>query len=162
MQFFEDKIVERSCDDSNMKQITLTNACSTGKQMIVIYRNDTNVSNEFFRSYDFPTPWPNVTNIPDLKDFLVKRLSCRSPTQGFVSQCLLTPDVNFIIPRFYSTLRKTCAKKVDAEMSEWLQQQTPGVFKEGDAPKTNVFLADFIDIRDSNFCKIIVDLNMKL
>lgn len=33
---------------------------------------------------------------------------------------------------------------------------------EGEKPTCNVFLADFIDIKNSDFCKIVVDLNEKI
>jgi hypothetical protein len=162
MKFFNNKLFTRNADDSNLRQLTLSNAYDNGQQLIIIYRNDSNAKNDFFRSYDWPTPWPNATKIASLKEYLEKRLEYRSPDQGFVTQCLLTPDVNFILPRFYSSLRKTCAKKVDKQLSDWVKQQTPGQFKDGDKPTANVFLADFVDIRNNNFCKNVVDLNMKL
>lgn len=162
MKFFSNKLFTRNEDDSNLRQLTLSNAQANGQQIVIIYRNNLNAKNEFFRSYDWPTPWPNATSIANLKDYLEKRLDYRSPDQGFVTQCLLTPDANFILPRFYSSLRKKCAKKVDKQLSEWVKQQTPGKFKDGEKPTANVFLADFVDIRNNNFCKIVVDLNMKL
>jgi hypothetical protein len=128
----------------------------------VIYRNDSFVPREFFRSRDFPTPWPNVTNTTNLRAFLDQRLEHRSPYQGFVTQCVLTPDTSFILPRFYSSIRKSCAKKVDKKMENWIKNQTPGRFGIGERPTSNVFLADFVDIRDNNFTRIVVDLNMKL
>lgn len=162
MKMFKLKLFERALDESNLNQLTLTNAYETSKQILIIYRNDSFAPNEFFRSYDFPTPWPRATKIESLKEFLDKRLEQRSPNQGFVTQCVLTPDANFIVPRFYSTLRKKCAKQVDAKMTDWIMQQTPGEFKDGGQPRPNVFLADFVDIRDNNFSRIVVDLNMKL
>lgn len=119
-------------------------------------------ANEFFKPNDFPTPWPNATNIDSLKEYLEKRLLMRMPTQGFVSQCVITPDANFIVPRFYSTLRKKCAKKVDKDMTDWIEQQSPGSFYEGEKPKVNVILFDFVDIHDNKISKIVIDLNMKL
>jgi hypothetical protein len=131
------------------------------RQIVVIYRNSL-TANEFFKPNDFPTPWPNATNIESLKDYLEKRMFNRSPYQGFVSQCVLTPDANFIVPRFYSTLRKKCAKKVDKEMTDWINEQSPGSFREGEKPRVNVILTDFVDIHDNNISKIVIDLNMKL
>ena len=148
--------------DSNLKRLTLSFAQQLGKQVLVIYRNHFSIPNELFRSCDFPTPWANTTKIEDLKEFLEKRIDQRSPYTGLITQCILTPDARFIVPRFYSTLRKNCAKKVDSQMSDWIKDQTPGEFNEGDKPRPNIFLADFVDIRDNNFCKIVVDLNMKL
>jgi len=162
MKLFDGKIFVRSLEESNLIHLTLSGAYKYGKQMVVIYRNSTFTSDKFFRSYDFPTPWPNATKIEDLKEILEKRLTTRTPMIGFVQQVLLTPDANFILPRFYSTLRKKCAKKVDSLMTDWIKEQSPGMFKDGDKPLSNVFLADFVDIKNNNFSKTVIDLNMKL
>lgn len=161
LKLFKHKLCEPEDDDS-LRRITLSNSCSNGKQLLIIYRNGVVNSKEFFRSWNFPTPWPETTKIKELKAFLDRRLEQRSPDQGFVSQVLLTPDAKFIIPRFYSSLRKACAYKVDSKMLDWLKEQTPGVFSTDEKPTVNVILADFVDILDNNFCKIVVDLNMKL
>ena len=149
-------------DESNLNQLTLSNAFESNKQIVIIYRNCSFISDEFFRSYDFLTPWPNATKIEVLKEILDKKLSNRSPYQGYVTQCILTPDANFILPRFYSTLRKKCALKVDSQMIDWIKEQSPGNFEEDSQPNSNVFIADFVDLFDNLFTKTIIDLNMKL
>lgn len=162
MHNFHSKLFKRSFGDSNLIQLNLNFAYQYRKQIVVIYRNNLLTANEFFKANDFPTPWPNATNIDSLKEYLEKILESRLPYQGFVTQCVLTPDANFIIPRFYSTLKKKCAKKVDKDMSEWISELNPGNFREGEKPKVNVILADFVDIHDNKFSKIVVDLNAKL
>ena len=112
-------------------------------------------------SKSYPTLWPNKIKVKDLKQYLETSLETRSADTGFVSQCVLTPDVKFIVPRFYSSLRKTCAKKVDQQLVQWIKDQRPGR-PEAQSSNANVFLADFIDIKDNNFSKIVVDLNQKL
>lgn len=159
---FGGNLYRRTFSDSCLKQLTLSLAYRTGKQLLIIYRNNICIPDEFFRSFDFPTPWPNTTKIEDLKKILEDRLVNRSQNQGWVTQCILTPDANFIIPRFYSTLRKNCAKKVDKEMLDWIKDQTPGEFGVGDKPKSNIFLADFVDIRDNNFARNVISLNSKI
>lgn len=161
-RFFRPKIFVRTSETSNLNQLTLSHAYNNEQQLIVIYRNDSFVTRDFFRSRDFPTPWPNATNIPSLKAFLDQRLECRLPHHGFVTQCVITPDTRYILRRFYSSIRKACAKKVDKQLADWIKTQTPGRFREGDKPTSNVFLADFVDIRNNNFSKIVVDLNMKI
>lgn len=89
-------------------------------------------------------------------------LQQRQPTTGYCSQVLLTPTPKFIIPRFYSTLRKKCAKKVDKNCKNWIEKQTPGAFQADGTKKSNVFLVDFVDLEDAAIPKIIIDLNMKL
>lgn len=161
-RFFRPKLFTRISEESNLKQLTLSHAYNNQQQLIVIYRNDCFVNRDFFRSRDFPTPWPNATNISSLKTFLDQRLEFRSSNQGFVTQCVITPDTRYILPRFYSSIRKACAKKVDSQLADWIKTQNPGRFRDGDKPTSNVFLADFVDIRDNNFCRIVIDLNMKL
>lgn len=158
---FQAKLFRRSFGDSNLIQLSLDFAFRYQKQIVVIYRNPM-TANEFFRPNDFPTPWPNATNIDSLKNYLENRITMRSPEQGFVTQCVLTPDANFIVPRFYSTLRKKCAKKVDKDLTDWIAEQTPGHFVMGEKPRINVILVDFVDIHDNQIPKIVVDLNMKL
>lgn len=160
--FFQTKIFERSLEEPNLSQLTLSNAYTMQQQVIIIYRHGIYNADEFFRSYDFPTPWPNETKVDRLKTSLSTQLQRRSPDQGFVLQCILTPDAGFILPRFYSTLRKACAKKVDSEMTEWIKQQMPGKFVEGEPPTANVFLMDFIDLREENLCRTVIGLNSKL
>lgn len=131
-------------------------------QILIIYRNDVQKKKEFFSSCDWPTPWPNKIKIDKLKNYLDDSLKERDPNCGYVSQCVLTPDVKFIVPRFFSSLRKKCAQPVCDKLSKWIENQSPGPFSAADIPKSNVFLADFIDIKDCNFCKIVVDLNLKI
>jgi hypothetical protein len=161
-RFFESKLFVRNSEESNLNYLTLSRAYNNEQQLIVIYRNDRFVTRDFFRSRDFPTPWPNATDITSLKAFLDEKLEFRQSNQGFVSQCVITPDTRFILLRFYSSIRKACAKKVDVKMADWIKTQTPGRFMNGEKPTSNVFLADFVDIRDNNFSRIVIDLNMKI
>lgn len=66
--------------------------------------------------------------------------------------------------RFYSSLRQSCAVKVNQKLFDWIRDQTPGPFnKLGDArPTSNVFIADFVELNDYEFCKIVIGLNKKL
>lgn len=75
---------------------------------------------------------------------------------------VLTPDAHFIVLRFASSLRSKCAKRVLKEMSSWISDQKVGPFYPDGLPNRNVFIADFVDINDNQFCKIVVDLNHKL
>lgn len=45
---------------------------------------------------------------------------------------------------------------------DWIRQQRPGVFQSGETPTSNVFIADFIDMNNFEFCKIVVALNSKI
>ncbi|XP_059619372.1 PI-PLC X domain-containing protein 2 [Phlebotomus argentipes] len=135
----------------------------TGQQVVIIYRNAQahGVSN-FWTSDDWPTPWPNETNVGRLQKSLERGLASRSPHKGYVTQCVLTPNISYTVPRFLSSLQRTCARKVFRKLLSWIAAQRPGVWRPGDAPTVNVVLADFVEIQDSEFCKIVVDLNLKM
>lgn len=45
----------------------------------------------------FPTPWPNTTNETTLFQILDTGLKLRDPKYAYVSQCVLTPDAQFIL-----------------------------------------------------------------
>lgn len=64
--------------------------------------------------------------------------------------------------RFYSSLRRACAQKVKKHLFDWIRTQKPGPFKIGDKPTSNVFIADFVDLDEYEFCKIVIGLNEKL
>lgn len=61
-----------------------------------------------------------------------------------------------------SSLRNSCAKQVRDQLFEWIKAQQPGPFRTGEKPTTNVFIADFIDLRETEFSKIVISLNKKL
>lgn len=60
------------------------------------------------------------------------------------------------------SLRRACAEKVRKGLFDWIKTQVPGKFQRGEKPTSNVFIADFIDLKYSEFCKIVVGLNEKL
>lgn len=60
------------------------------------------------------------------------------------------------------SLRRACAEKVRKGLFDWIKTQAPGIFQRGQKPTSNVFIADFIDLKDGEFCKIVVSLNGKL
>lgn len=70
--------------------------------------------------------------------------------------------MEYFFYRFYSTLRQTCADQVCKKVFNWIRQQRPGVFQTGETPTSNVFIADFIDMNDFEFCKIVVALNSQI
>ncbi|XP_052868522.1 PI-PLC X domain-containing protein 2 [Anopheles cruzii] len=159
-RFFDKKIYSRNVNQ--LKDCTLASATASGKQVLIVYRSDACVNDRFWLSQDWPTPWPNEINVKKLQQYLDESLAQRTSDTGFVSQCVLTPSVRYIVPRFMSSLRATCAKTVDKQLMEWIKLQTPGSFEGEDKPRTNVFLADFVDIADNQFCRVVIGLNRKL
>lgn len=63
--------------------------------------------------------------------------------------------------RFYSSLRKKCAERVIKRLVDWIESQSPGL-PSSDTPKCNVFIADFIELNNFQFSRIVVELNKKL
>ncbi|XP_055641379.1 PI-PLC X domain-containing protein 3 [Toxorhynchites rutilus septentrionalis] len=159
-RIFEKKIYSRNVNQ--LQDCTLESATANGQQILIVYRSDACVNDRFWLNQDWPTPWPNEINVKKLRQYLDESLVHRSPDTGYVSQCVLTPDIQYIVPRFMSSLRTTCAKVVEKKMIDWIKLQTPGPFTVDEKPRSNVFLADFIDIENSNFCKVVVGLNKKI
>ncbi|XP_053959863.1 PI-PLC X domain-containing protein 2 [Anastrepha ludens] len=151
-----------SKSDGILTDFTL-NRCSTlGRQVFLIYRRcPVLLPNEFWPSNCWPTPWPNVTSVKKLETYLQNSLLSRKPTQGFISQCILTPSGKYIALRCFSSLHRT-AKKVDKKIQPWIEEQMPGPFQENEPPKTNVFITDFVNLNDGQFCNSVVELNFKI
>lgn len=162
MKFFGSIIFQNDSRACYLPNLTLNRANASGKQLIVTYRNRQHSSPVFFASRDFPTPWPNATKIDAVKEFLDESIQKRKPNQGWITQCVITPDANFIVKKFYSTLKKCCAQKVLKNMEEWLQAKEPGRWKEGELPKINIILGDYVELEDNKFTRMVIDLNMKL
>lgn len=95
-KIFQDKFFTPS--EGPLTKLTLDLANSLKKQLLVVYRY-AHVSKEFWPSDCWPTPWPNQINVKKLEASLDANLKYRSPNTGYVSQCVLTPPVKYIVPR---------------------------------------------------------------
>lgn len=58
-------------------------------------------------------------------------------------------------------MKNKCAKPVAKNLFPWIKQLEPGC-PNGRDLRVNVILADFVEINESNFSKLVVDLNKKL
>lgn len=96
LKIFQNKFYTRT--DGNLSSLTLRKAEELKRQLIVIYRY-AKVPDEFWNSDSWPTPWPNQIKVKKLEAVLDANIKYRSPDAGFVSQCVLTPPVKFIVPR---------------------------------------------------------------
>lgn len=96
VKYFSDKFF--TSHDGSLDQLTLNKANSLQKQLLVIYRCS-HVPKEFWDSDMWPTPWPNQMNLKKLETYLEKSITYRDPAKGYVTQCVLTPPVKFILPR---------------------------------------------------------------
>lgn len=68
-------------------------------QLLVIFRNDTYIPDDFWPSHYWPTPWPDQYRVKNLETFLEDSLHARSYDSGYVTQCVLTPPTHFIVLR---------------------------------------------------------------
>lgn len=126
-------------------------------QVIVIYRNiiakhEMNVWPNGF----WPTPWPDTVNTDRLIEFLNKSLSERSRSAGFVSQCLLTPDVTYVMRHMFSNLHNSLGKKCQNVILNWIQEKQPG------SGGLNIIIADYVSNNNFAFSKTVIQRNMTL
>ncbi|XP_055916022.1 PI-PLC X domain-containing protein 2 [Eupeodes corollae] len=154
-QMFGSRLYTRN--DGPLSKCTLNYCHPNGKQVIIIYRRFVNLPQDFWPSLSWPTPWPNVCSVKKLEEYLDTALLTRQPMNGYVSQCIFTPTVRYITLRFLSSLRSS-AKKVDKELCSWIKSQQPGPFNKN-KPTVNVFLGDFVNLKDGQFCQWVIDLN---
>ena len=96
-------------------------------QVIAIYRNDAALGiPTFWPSSRQPTPWPETASLSPMFSFLEDRLHSRPSEAGFVTQCVLTPDVKFFLKHCFSSLEEKCAKPCNRAMIPWLLKMHPG------------------------------------
>lgn len=53
-------------------------------------------------SNSFPNPWPNTVSTTTLFNYLNNGLKYRDNNVGYISQCVLTPDVSFVTMNLFS------------------------------------------------------------
>lgn len=185
-KIFQDKFY--TPDDGPLNKLTLELANSLRKQLLVIYRNH-RVPREFWSGNCWPTPWPNQIKVKKLEEYLEHNIQYRSPDTGYTRQLVLTPPVKFIVPRynghfssflsvfvstlfsfsslfcyrFYSSLKAKCAANVQKKLIDWIKVQRPGPFAmNGNKPTSNVFIADFVELNNFQFCRTVIELNDKI
>jgi len=82
-----------------------------------------------------PTPWPNTRSSTHLRRFLTEGLKTRNPRCLFVSQAVFTPNLATVILNFFSTLKKSCARRCNLTTRAWLTET-------GASP--NILITDFV------------------
>lgn len=126
-------------------------------QVIVIYRNvfAQNYSN-LWPSCLWRTPWPNTVRVNELIDFLDIKLKARPLQIGFISQCLLTPDISYILKHLCGTLQRDLVPLCQKAILLWINHKRPG------RGGLNIIIADFISDNNFLFCKTVIDSNKKI
>ncbi|XP_026495492.1 PI-PLC X domain-containing protein 3 isoform X1 [Vanessa tameamea] len=159
LNLFGPQLVPRQPD---LNGITLNSLHRLRQQVIVIYRHQSvYATSEFWQPQMMPSPWPQQDNITGLLNFL-KNVK-RNPAMGFVHQAVLTPTPGFILFRWVSNLREKCAKPVKNEIYPKLSEFSPGRPIERDGKtRVNVIIADFVEMDNAIFSKMVIKLNFKL
>lgn len=126
-------------------------------QVIVIYRNvfAQNYSN-LWPSCLWRTPWPNTVRVNELINFLDIKLKARPLEIGFISQCLLTPDISYILKHLCGTLQRDLVPLCQKAILLWINHKRPG------RGGLNIIIADFISDNNFLFCKTVIDSNKKI
>lgn len=151
---FKDKLCPLPWDIS---VVTLNWMRDNKYSVIVIYRNSACESNNrLWPGFRWPTPWPETTSISVMLKFLTKTLEHRRRNTGLVTQCVITPDVKFVIKNPCGNLAKECALPCHNAIIPWLSDQKPG------PNGINVVISDYININNAEFCKTVIALNLKL
>jgi hypothetical protein len=88
--------------------------------------------------------------------FLEEKMASRPVDAGFVTQCVLTPDMTFFLKHVFSTLEEKCGKPCNEAIIPWLQKQQPG------SKGVNIVISDFIKMENIPFCKTVIQLNARL
>lgn len=122
--------------------------------MIIVYRH-TIQDDIFWPSSRWPTPWPQTTSLKKLICTLEYGLKHRTQNAGYVTQCLFTPDVKYILRHFFSNLQK-CCRPLNIAIPTWINKQ-----KAANRHGVNVIIADFINLNGFDFCDIVIRLNYK-
>lgn len=149
-------------DNGNIDKFTLDFCYKLRKQVFIIYRSPYGEHiPELWPGNIWKSPWPNKTKTEALRNYLQKTLQTRNPNSGYVTQCILTPSTKYISSRFTKSLLH-CAKKVEKSLQSFILDQKPGRFSKYEKPNVNVFIADFIDINEGQFCKWVISLNYKI
>lgn len=92
---FGKKILPRS--ETDLRSCSLDDMTSRGRQVLVIYRRYCDEKRHFWCSYNFNTPWPNTMSATKLKQILEDNIQWRDKENGYVTQCVLTPTIKYIL-----------------------------------------------------------------
>lgn len=140
-----------------LNNITLQWLSSEKYQVIVIYRNIVAKNfHDLWPSGMWPTPWPDTTNSKELDEFLTKTIEKRSTNMGFISQCLLTPNLSYVMRHLGGNLYRDLAEKCRNASYPWINANKPG------PGGMNIVITDFVSHCDFLFSKTVIQRNATL
>lgn len=64
----------------------------------------------------------------------------------------------------FGSVRKSCAQRVLHRLNEWIEGRAVGAISDSDRqanvlPTFNVFIADYVDLKEDKFIKTVINLN---
>lgn len=104
----------------------------------------------------WPTPWPDTTNSKELNEFLTETIKRRLPNLGFISQCLLTPNISYVMRHLNGNLDKDLSEKCRLASFPWINSNKPG------PGGMNIVITDFVSHCDFLFSKTVIQRNATL
>ncbi|XP_046824682.1 PI-PLC X domain-containing protein 3 [Vespa crabro] len=126
-------------------------------QVFVIYRNVYAMNHpNLWPSALWPTPWPNTVLVDQLVNFLNDKLQKRSPDIPLVSQCLLTPNISYVMKHLCGNLQSDLAPICQKAILNWISQHKSG------SNGLNIVITDFISDKNYLFPKTVIQANLKL
>ncbi|XP_035742417.1 PI-PLC X domain-containing protein 3-like [Vespa mandarinia] len=126
-------------------------------QVFVIYRNVYAMNHaNLWPSALWPTPWPNTVLVDQLVNFLNDKLQKRSSNIPLVSQCLLTPNVSYVMKHLCGNLQSDLAPICQKVILNWISQHKSG------SNGLNIVITDFISDKNYLFPKTVIQANLKL
>lgn len=126
-------------------------------QVFVVYRNIV-IRNytDLWPSGLWPTPWPNTVSTSKLLRFLDSSLQSKVPNIGFVSQCLLTPSVSFVVRHLCGNLHRSLGNRCRSATLSWIQKNHPGT------GGMNIVITDYVSVNSFLFSKLVIQRNVTL
>lgn len=149
---FENKLCPHL--DPSTTSISLLN--ENGLQVIAFYCNPDvcKMHAEVWPGTLIPSPWANTTSIEKLRHFLdanYEKYRNRGADQFLVTQCVLTPDIGYIMSHLLNNLKDNMAIPASQTLTNWLKNKKAG------PGGLNVCIIDFVEY--CGYPSIIVNLN---
>ncbi|RXG51417.1 PI-PLC X domain-containing protein 3 [Armadillidium vulgare] len=140
----------------DVNSLTLSFLLEHKYQVIIVYRPTTAPClPEFWPSSSLPNPWPNTVDIPYMVSFLNEKINARNRNIFFVSQCVLTPTLGYIVKNVTSSLERKLCRPCNNAVGSWVTSLS-------DTFSPNIIMTDFVDQDNWEIPKAIVHCNYKL
>ncbi|XP_060563653.1 PI-PLC X domain-containing protein 3-like [Ruditapes philippinarum] len=152
LEMLLEKCGEKLCMFVGMESLTLNMLWENGLQIIIMYHNE--IAKEmcqFWPGYTCKSHWAETTDMNNMFTFLDKVKHIENVNRFNVCQCVLTPNIGYILGNLNGSLLENIAKDVMPEAIRWVKQQRRGT------SGVNIVTTDFIELGD--FAKSVISLN---